>query len=164
MLYGDRIINGILSLIYLEPCHSPRIPLKQEEAYRALIIDLVGTHSQVSTLPFKMIFRTRWCQILTYFPGLIRYNALVPLPLFRGSCHYGIALYLLEPSNGKYRLFLKFGWDKYVISFSLFSLCPFSLSFYQLGTDLVKHYRTFFNRSLLVFVYLFRVDTVVTDS
>lgn len=44
MLYGDRIINGILSLIYLEPCHSHRIPLEKEEAFTALT-DLVGTHS-----------------------------------------------------------------------------------------------------------------------
>lgn len=35
MQYGDRIINGILSLICLEPCHSPTVPLVREEAYRA---------------------------------------------------------------------------------------------------------------------------------
>lgn len=44
MLCGDRIVNGILSLIYLESCHSLKVSLEWKEAYRALI-DLVGTHS-----------------------------------------------------------------------------------------------------------------------
>lgn len=35
MLHGDRIINGILSLIYLEPCHFLKVSLEWEEAYRA---------------------------------------------------------------------------------------------------------------------------------
>lgn len=64
-----------------------------------------------------------------------------------------IALYLLEPSNGKY-------WRKYYVSklvgvnlfsspsfslfLSLFSLCLLFLSLYQPGADLVKHFRTFF--------------------
>lgn len=49
MQYGDRIINGILSLICLEPCHSPTVPLVQEEVYGA---HLACTHSWVSILPF----------------------------------------------------------------------------------------------------------------
>lgn len=58
MLYGDRIIHGILSLIYLEPCQSPTIPLgrKRRRAHRALTEP--GWHSFLGfhIYPFKMFF------------------------------------------------------------------------------------------------------------
>lgn len=54
MQNGDRIINGILSLICLEPCHSPTVPLVWEEVYRALA-GLAGSHSWVSIYFFMIV-------------------------------------------------------------------------------------------------------------
>lgn len=86
MHYGDRIINGILSLICLEPCHSPTVPLAWEGAYRALA-DLAGTHSRVSIVLFMAVNNETVpdCCFFNYRPGLSR--SVLP---FRSSSSGGV--------------------------------------------------------------------------
>lgn len=104
MLYGDRIINGILPLIYHEPCHFPESLWSRRRC--AQFLDLVGTHSWVSICKNEMV-----PYLSAFIPGMSRCSTVI---------------FLLSPQRGVWI------WCTALVgaSFEIFHLQPPSLSLF----------------------------------
>lgn len=184
MVYGNGIINGILSLIHLEPCHSPTDP---SEGRRGVVLgggsaaealtdlsrhSFLGFHITSCDFTFPPLRNETVPDILFIFSSLptpphtgrswCLILCCLPL-LLRGSCYWCSSVFFslfFEPSNGKY-------WILCLKNLALpsLSLLTLTLSLSPLGTKLVKHFRLFLvpHPSPTLMHYLLLVDAAITD-